>query len=339
MIKRTILEKLIDLFFPQIRAAFLAAIQDVVDSVLLLQVTRAIQEGDAIKAFQVLGMSPAALRPIVASIEAAYERGGVMTGETFPKYLNTPSGKAVFRFDVRNSRAEAFLRDKSSELITRISDDTRVNVRNVLTEGMKAGRNPRNVALDIVGRIDSATGKRSGGIVGLSENQGFWVASARTKLEQLDSAYLKMELRDKRFDRTVAKAIETNTPLPADTVDKLVGRYKSNALKFRGDTIGRTEAIQSLNNAEYEATLQAVESGAVKASNVQREWDSAGDKRVRFSHAALDGKRVGLREPFTSPTGALMLYPGDVSLGAPASEVINCRCRVRTVIDWLQDLD
>ena len=74
MIKRTILEKLIDLFFPQIRAAFLAAIQDVVDSVLLLQVTRAIQEGDPIKAFQVLGMSPAALRLIVTSIEAAYEK-------------------------------------------------------------------------------------------------------------------------------------------------------------------------------------------------------------------------------------------------------------------------
>jgi hypothetical protein len=340
MTPRQQLEALIDLFTKDIRSAFFAAIQDVVDNVILRQVIDAIQLGDLAAAFEALGFSPAAMRPLTASIERAFEQGGVMTGKTFPKYLQTAAGRIVFRFDVRNSRAEAWLRDKSSELITRIQEDARITVRNTLEAGMIDGRNPRNVALDIVGRIDPKTGQRSGGVIGLTTHQENWVRSARQKLITLDEAYFKMELRDKRFDRTVANAIRDGNTLPVDTVDKLIMRYKSNALKYRGDMIARTEAIHALNRSEYEATKQAVEMGAVGADAVKREWDSAGDSRVRWSHRRLNGQKVGLDEAFVSPvTGAKMMHPGDISLGAPAREVVACRCRVRSRIDWLADID
>jgi hypothetical protein len=339
MTPRQKLEQLIDLFIPDLRSAFLAAIQDIVDNVILNSVIMAIQDGDVEAAFRAIGYSPAAMRPLTAAIERAFEMGGVMTGNTFPKYLNTYSGRAVFRFDVRNIRAEAWLRDKSSTLVGRIEDETRTNVRTALIVGMQDGRNPRNVALDIVGRIDKASGRRVGGIIGLTEQQDYWVRGTRTKLIQLDKSYFNLELRDKRFDRTVAAAIRDGKPLTTDVVDKLVNRYKDNALKYRGDTIARTEAMQSLNASEWEATKQAVALGATKTDAVQREWDSAGDKRVRFSHSRLDGQRVGLDTPFTAPSGARMMHPGDTSLGASADEVVGCRCRVRTVIDWLTDLD
>jgi hypothetical protein len=333
------LDALIDLFVPDLRSAFLAAIQDIVDTVLLNQLIEAIQTGDVEGAFRAIGYSDAAMRPLTAAIERAFETGGVMTGRTFPQHLNTYSGRAVFRFDVRNSRAEAWLRDHSSTLITRIGDETRTIVRNTMTVGMQDGRNPRNTALDIVGRIDKATGRRVGGVIGLTEQQEYWVRSTRTKLVQLDKAYFDLELRDKRFDRTVAAAIRDGKPLPVDVVDKLVNRYKDNALKYRGDTIARTEALQSLNRAEWEATKQAVDLGATKTDNVRREWDSAGDSRVRWSHRKMNGQRVGVDEPFVSPSGAKMMHPGDTSLGAGANEVVACRCRVRTVIDWLADID
>jgi hypothetical protein len=341
---RQALDALIDLFAPDIRSAFLASVQDLTDNIVVGGMIDAIQQGDVEAAFRTLGFSPAAMRPLTAAIERAYETGGVMTGKTFPKYLNTPSGKAVFRFDVRNSRAEAWLRDKSSILVARIEDDTRRNLRNVLTAGMEEGRNPRNVALDIVGRVGT-DGKRTGGVVGLAPNQEAWVRSARTRLlaagrDDTASQYFNMELRDKRFDKTVQAAIDSGKPLPADVIDKLVMRYKDNALKHRGENIGRTEAMQALNASEYEATKQAVDTGAIKNSNVQREWDSAGDMRVRPSHVKLDGIRVGLDEPFVSPlTGARMMFPGDTSFAAPANEIIACRCRARSVIDWLDDLD
>lgn len=337
------LDALIDLFVPDIRSAFMASIQDVVDNVLIRQLVEYIESGDVVGAFRSLGFSDAAMRPLVASIERAFEQGGIMTGKTFPQYLNTPSGRVVFRFDVRNSVAENWLRTQSSSLVTRIQEDTRVALMNVLTDGMRDGVNPRQVALDIVGRIDPTTQRRVGGIIGLTSGQERWVASARTKLRTLDAGYFNMELRDKRFDSIVRKAIENGKPLDADTVDKLVDRYKANALRYRGEAIARTEALQSLNMAEYQAMKQAVAMGAVNASAVRRHWDSAGDSRVRWSHKSMDRKYhaegVGLDEPFVSPSGAAMMHPGDTSLGAGADEVVMCRCRVRLKVDWMADID
>lgn len=340
MTPRQQLDAFAELLAPVLRDAFLAALQDIVDTVILRRVIEAVEYGDLEAAFRAMGFSDAAMRPLTAAIETGFEQGGILTGATFPRYLQTSNGKAVFRFDVRNSRAEAWLRDHSSELVTRIGDDVRGVIRNTLTRGMEEGRNPRNVALDIIGRVDPASGKRVGGVVGLTPNQELWASSARQRLIALDEKYFTMELRDKRFDRTVAKAIRDGKPLPIATVDKLIDRYRSNALRYRGEMIGRTEAMQSLNRSEWEATMQAVDLGATKKSAVQREWDSAGDRRVRWSHVKLNGLRVGVDEPFVSPvTGAKMMFPGDTSLGAPAREVVACRCRVRTVIDWLADIN
>lgn len=336
---RAKLEALVDLFTPQIRDAFLGAIQNVVDNAIITDMVKAIEEGDIEKAFRAVGFSDAAMRPITAAIERAFEQGGILAGATFPKYLNTTSGRAVFRFDVRNSRAEAWLRDKSSTLVTRLTEEARENVRNLLTDGMQVGRNPRASALDIVGRVDPSSGKRVGGIIGLTRNQERWVANTRRDLQNLDENYFNRVLRDKRFDRTVEKAIKNGKPLPADTIEKLVTRYKDNALKYRAEVIARTESIHALNQSEYEAHKQAIDLGATRANAVKRIWDSAGDSRVRWSHRRLDGQSVGIDEPFISPSGARMMYPGDTSLGAPGDETIMCRCRVRLKVDWLADLD
>lgn len=333
------LDALIALFTPEIQAAFMEAIRNVTDNVVIGQIVDAITAGDVDAVWRMLGMSVAAMRPLTAAIERAYERAGIETGQTFPRVLNTPIGKAVFHFDVRNIRAEQWAQNHSADLVTRISEATRQNVRNTLVNGLRAGDNPRTVALDIVGRIDPATGHRVGGVIGLTQQQENWATSVRLRLETLDERYFTMELRDKRFDRTVAAAIKADRPLSADTVQKLVSRYKDNALRARGETIGRTEAIQTLNAAEYEATLQAIEMGAVDETAVEREWDSAGDGRVRWSHRRLNKQRVGAKEPFVSPTGARMMHPGDTSLGAGANEVANCRCRVRSIIDWLAGVE
>lgn len=330
-----LIDDLIGMFAVEIKAAFLEAMQDIVDSATIKNMIDAIKVGDLEAAFRALGYSRAMLRPLTASIERAYERGGVFTGTTFPKFINTPSGRVVFRFDARNSRAEAYLRDKSSTLVVGIEQSIRTTVQTTLTAGMQAGRNPRNTALDIVGRIDPATGKRTGGVVGLTPQQELWSRSARAKLETLDNGYFGMQLRDKRFDRTVAKAIEAGKPIPPEIVDKLVMRYRSNALRHRGENIARTESIQSLNAADHEATRQAVELGAMQSNAVKREWDNAGDGRVRHTHRLLDGQIVGLDEPFVSSSGARMMFPGDISLAAPADEIVDCRCRVKTVVDWL----
>lgn len=54
-------------------------------------------------------------------------------------------------------------------------------------------------------------------------------------------------------------------------------------------------------------------------------WKTFGDAKVRPSHKAANGQRVPLDMPFTVG-GYEMMFPNDSSLGAPAGEVVNCRC-------------
>lgn len=337
MTPRQELEALVDVFTPRLRDAFLAAIYDIVDNVILQDVIQAIRDGDVERAFQILGYSEAAMRPLIKQLEEAYETGGVLTGATYPRFLSTASGRGVFRFDVRNVRAEAYLRDRSSMLIERLREDVRSNVRTVLQQGMMRGDNPTVTALELVGRYDRTSGHRIGGVIGLAKNQVEWVDNFRNKLVNLDPDYKNNSLRDKRFDRLVDKAIEENRPLSKDDIERMVTRYKDAALKWRGDNIARTESMQALNASEYEAAKQAVDMGALPPENVGREWDATGDRKTRRSHALMDGQTVGLDEPFVSPlTGAKLMYPGDTSLGAPAEEVAQCRCRQRMKMNWLK---
>jgi hypothetical protein len=64
-----------------------------------------------------------------------------------------------------------------------------------------------------------------------------------------------------------------------------------------------------------------------KGVELQKEWISARDDKVRSTHqpgpSGLDGKRVGLDEQFTSSSGATGNGPGQMG---SASENINCRC-------------
>lgn len=48
----------------------------------------------------------------------------------------------------------------------------------------------------------------------------------------------------------------------------------------------------------------------------------------------MDGVTVPLEQPFITPAGSRLMYPGDRSLGALAGEVVNCRC---TVVGVMQE--
>lgn len=334
-----IIEDLTARMVPIVRNAFLAAIADISDNVILIDLIRAIEANDYQRAFRVLGMSDAAMRPLTAALGAVFESGGISVASTFPTVaMNGVRG--MFRFDVRNLEAEQWLRTQSSSLVTRVQEDTRVNIMNTLQTNMQEGNNPRSTALDIVGRINPATGRREGGLVGLDQNQEMWVRNARSDLMTGNySNYLKRVRRDKRFDSVIESAIRTGKPLTQAQIDKLISRYKDSLLKLRGENIARTETIQGLNRAQFEAIRQANALGSIKPSDTFKVWDSAGDSRVRHSHRAMNGQRVMIDEPFTTPNGEKLMHPGDYSLGASAGEIINCRCVIRWDLDFLSDID
>lgn len=330
------LTKLLERFAPMVRDAVLAAIREMRDTAILSQVVELIERGDERAVLRALGLNPALFNGYYIAMTQAFEAGGIAMIAGLPKYVEGADGiKTVTRFNVRDRDAEQWLQQRSSSMITSIENDARIAVREAMQSGLREGRNPRSVALDLIGRFNRETGHREGGMVGLSDNQIEWVRSVREKLRTLDPSYFEMGLRYKRGDGIVERAIASGKPLNEDEIEKLVGRYTENALQHRGEMIARTETLSALNRSEYEATVQALRQHGRPLSAARKVWDSAGDGRVRDSHRALDGVSVQIDEPFVSPlTGARMLHPHDQSFDAPAREVIGCRCRIRYEIDF-----
>lgn len=338
------LDILVALKVPEIEKLFLETMQDIVDNAILSEMIAAIEANDAERLLKATGMTPAAIGNIIDAIEEIYQDSAETTAANMPKRIRTPAGLTMFRFDMRNPAVENDLRYNSSELITRLTEEARVNVRNQLQQGMINGDNPRTTALNIIGRVDPQTKKRVGGVIGLTTNQEGWVRSAEQRLKALDPKYFSLSLRDKRFDKFVQKAIDEKKPLSAEDVSKITTRYKDAALKWRGENIARTETIQALNRGEFMANQQLLDEGLVKPQAMTKEWDDVGDKKVRHTHHDLakrygKGKGIGLKDVFVSESGARMMFPGDSSLGAGAAEIAHCRCRLKVRVNWLAGVD
>ena len=336
-------DQLYALTVPEIQKIFLQVMSDIVDRAMLDEMVKAIEANDVDALFQASGFTPAVLGPIVDRIEQAYKDGGENTVDGWPKRIRTPFGIVQPMFNMRNPAVEQDLREYSSQLITRISDEMRESVRIALETGLIKGDNPRTTALDIVGRKNMTTGKREGGLIGLANNQIRWSLTARRYLESLDQRYFTLSLRDKRFDATVRKAIEAGKPLTADVVSKLIVAYNNRALKYRGEMVARTETLQSLNRGQVGAIEQAIDEGNITRDQVKKWWANSSDSRVRDTHKVAGtkyskAKAIDMGEPFLMASGARMMFPGDQSLGAPAGEVIMCRCHVKHSIDFFKPL-
>jgi hypothetical protein len=74
---------------------------------------------------------------------------------------------------------------------------------------------------------------------------------------------------------------------------------------------------------------QSAQNAAASKAGWRKEWHDRRDNRVRYTHAFLGSKSyeshtVDADKPFTSPSGALLRFPGDPL--APIDETANCRC-------------
>lgn len=335
------IEQLQEARVPKIRAAFLAMIQRAVRGAPVALIEQAIISGKFDDIPALLGLDPGAYTELLEDIRASYIAGGAMQAEILTAGATAAAQQAIrVRFDVRNPRAEAWLREHSSQLVTYITAEQREAIRQTVEAGTVAGRNSRATALDIVGRVSSQTGRREGGIVGLTPNQAQYVANARAELLSGDpetmEGYFARQLRDRRLDRIVRKAIAAGKPVSLADVDTIAARYADRLLRLRGETIARTEALQGFNQAREESIRQAINAGIVDEQQTIKIWRSASDARVRDTHASMNGQRVPLAAPFRSPSGALLKHPGDRSLGAGAGEIVNCRCVATYRVDYLQ---
>ena len=127
----------------------------------------------------------------------------------------------------------------------------------------------------------------------------------------------------------IARGIESGAGIAEvrDRVDRLL---RSDYTTVRAERIARTEVPTAARAGTYEAARLVAPTGGLTKS-----WLDSGDARTRQTHAQATLENVGI--PFEQPfrvrseqTGAeqLLRFPGDTSLGADASTVVNCRCDV-----------
>lgn len=326
------LELMLQKLEPRLQRAFMAFVRKCRAKASPTLVAELIRLGRVDDLLGAIGMTEPALAELTEAFRSVYVEAGKQGILELPVVqvagLNVRQAVA-FSFDMRNRRAEDWLRQESSKLVTAILESQREAIRIAVSHGMTVGDNPRQTALNIIGRIGT-NGQRSGGIIGLTEQQSQFVANMRAQLlsgdRDLMQAYFERKRRDQRFDGAVRRAIESGKPLTAKQVDTLAGRYADRLLQLRGETIARTESLSAFNAGRKEAFAQAIDSGSLRKEHVRKGWSATMDSRTRDAHSRMNGVTVGFDEPFVLPSGSRLMHPGDTSLGAHGEDVIACRC-------------
>ncbi len=337
---------------PAIRRAFEQAVNGVRSQVQMNLLADLLRAGDVDAVLTALGFDAERFSPMTEAVRDAFLAGSDAGMKELPTLSMrqqvrgsynpaNPTPVLRFGFDLRNQGVENWLSSNSSRLIRGVVEDQRQLVRELLTRGMVAGRNPRQTAVELVGRIGE-TGRRTGGVVGLTAQQAQYVANVRAQLASGAPAqmvgYFDRKRRDKRLDGIVKRAIAAGKPVSQADIDKIAGRYSDRLLALRGENIARTESLTAMNAGREESYRQQIEAGRLAPENVTCGWSATADRRTRHSHHLMNGQKRQFGVPFQTPSGALLRFPGDTSLGAPAEEIIGCRCTKTYKVDMAAEV-
>lgn len=332
------LDDLLKQFTAEIAAAFRESIADVTSKITLKVLVERLKVGDINGALDALNIDRAAFAPLEDAIARAFASGGTVQAGGLPTLRDATGAKLIIRFDTRNPRAEGWLREHSSQLVTGIIDDQRAAIQGELVKGLAAGQNPTQTSLNVIGRINRATGRRDGGIIGLSGPQTDYLATARAELlsgdpKQMEN-YLERKLRDKRFDGAVRAAIKSGKPLTVEATDKVAGRYADKMLKYRGDVIGKEETFNAIAASKDEAFAQAIGTGKVNAAFVKKRWKHFPNTNPRHWHESLNNVEVPYDGLFTLSDGTQMRFAHDPKGGARNN--LGCHCQTDYFIDFFE---
>ena len=133
-------------------------------------------------------------------------------------------------------------------------------------------------------------------------------------------------LYDKTSIRNQMKGELMQGLLRGESINKIARRFKNVSEKSLKDSIriARTETTRVSNSAKMDIGKEGQRLGY----EMEKVWIATTDGRVREDHLAMNGVAVDQDDPFILPDGSKMMFPGDISLGADASQVCNCRCTI-----------
>lgn len=309
--ERARIEELVAREEARVRRAFRRFLDDVRSDAVRRQVRMALEQEGIESALRVVDAHVLRLGGVVTQV---FQAVGTAEVAALAGKIRGIRPRVAVSFDPTYPRAAEIMRRNRLDFVRELTRAQRESTRAALTEALQTG----------AGTVQTARTIRES--IGLTEMQRRAVGNYRRLLEAGDAAALTRDLRDRRFDPSVRRAVEGDEVLGAKKIDRMVEQYRSRYLQYRAENIARTETLRTVGHARREALSQTLEQVELPRSSVVRTWAATQDARTRDTHAEMDGQQVAMDEAFRSPSGAQLMFPGDASLGAPAEEVINCRC-------------
>ena len=148
--------------------------------------------------------------------------------------------------------------------------------------------------------------------------------AVRNILTKEVNPFTKLSIAGELDKQAIMRKLEselTTAILKGESIPNIAKRLKNVSEGYLGDTIriARTETTRVENSAK-----QAVgDEGKRLGFKMWKRWVATDDGRTRDEHQDANGQEVPNDEPF-DVGGELMMYPGDISMGASAGNVVNC---------------
>lgn len=291
---------------PELGAAILRAFASVRDSMTESQIERAITLGGTERLFeQVLTQAvlTVAFQPTRERLRRSVAESVRYTARTLPVRGATGPVLTV-GFDLLNPRVITAVRTLESRVIGDLSTGIRETIRAYVEQGLREGLAPRAIARDLRW------------YVGVPPSREVWIQNYAAALREATTSTkaLGYELRDKRFDATIAAARRSGTPLTDAQVEKMTSAMRRKTIAFSAETVSRTATLDALKLGQRLSWEAAAEQGVVERDRIMRRWAGVMDDRERLEHVKMEGDVAPLDLPHRNG----QMIPGE-------SEY-NCRC-------------
>lgn len=159
------------------------------------------------------------------------------------------------------------------------------------------------------------------GIAAFNLNLPFLAGAAAATTAFLNAQVGEVESSLRHIARSATTIAEAAAAIAA-YLDPRNPHWASKSLQF-----AQTEGDRWVQAATLAGAVMAERADGLRRSKV---WDSRRDMLVRPAHAATDGQRRPLLQPF-NVAGFPMMHPTDPA--APADLVVNCRCGMRIEVE------
>jgi hypothetical protein len=283
---------------PDVRRAFLAGVRKLAESLSADELAYLIESGGI---EQILSQSFSE-----DAMERAFDevRQSVRANtQAAARYFLRDVPRITMGFDTFNPHHIEAIRALETRVMQTLKDDVRGAVRAHVEAGLASGKHPKTIARGIRD------------VVGLAPHQEAWVRNFRDELERGDAKALQRVLRDRRFDKALAKG-----PLSKERIDRMVDAYRRRVIAHNAETNARTASLDAMKLGQRLAWEDAIAQGTVGADELVETWITVRDSRVRPEHVVMHGEQ----KPFSGVYSNGQKIPGESDF--------NCRCLSRVSV-------